>query len=288
MLVHLAIFRVTRHESALKRQLRIPANVSTHYYKMKQSILFLIIFLIISSSCSLRQNYYEKKVFNQLGDSCVYKISNLIEHALKKYSCIPPPTDFLIGMLNGKYGNEFSLNKYDTLGYPCRFSVYEFKSKVDTLNVKEYYKEYYYENDIRIRYIYENILIYDTIETPTLNMLHELTDVQDNISNNLQYDKIDILYKRYFPNKTLELTWDSLEIIKYSKIINDLKPTRIKFYRIIFDKDYTKGILFVNYEIWGLLKSSAYFEIEKNNSTWSIKGFKSYNGERNPKRWRIE
>jgi hypothetical protein len=30
MLVHLAIFRVTRHESALKRQLRIPANVMWH------------------------------------------------------------------------------------------------------------------------------------------------------------------------------------------------------------------------------------------------------------------
>jgi len=41
MLVHLAIFRVNRHESALKRQLRIPADVSGKCKIENQSLLTL-------------------------------------------------------------------------------------------------------------------------------------------------------------------------------------------------------------------------------------------------------
>ena len=39
MLVHLAIFQVNRHESALKRQLRIPSDVSNKLQKIQDSPL---------------------------------------------------------------------------------------------------------------------------------------------------------------------------------------------------------------------------------------------------------
>ncbi len=159
---------------------------------MKHPIIIVFTCLFTFSSCVNKQDIIENKVYAQLGDSCVSIVSDLIMNYFKEIKYPPLPPDFLTDIINGKYDELFSLNKYDTLGYPIRFTVYKFNSNVDSTDLKEYYEAFDYQNEIRTKYLFENIVIDDTLQTVTLDMIQEAFEEQDSLIDDFQIDKINI------------------------------------------------------------------------------------------------
>jgi hypothetical protein len=255
---------------------------------MKNLKLITIFLLIFCSSCSNKQTKLEKEIFTQLGDSCIYKISDFIKTQLNTIKFPPPPPDIVLTFYTDTLNGKKSLNKYDTLAYPFRFSVLEFNSKVDTSILKDYYKAFSAQNAIRIKYIYENIIINDSLYIPTSGLIEELFKNYSDLAVEFSLTTVGTLMQKYFPFSSNEISWDTFEQKKNITIINDLKPSTVKFYRIIFNENNTKGILILKMDIKGFINIFGFFEIENNDKNWSIKRLNLISYKKNDKRWKIQ
>ncbi|MEI7726503.1 MAG: hypothetical protein WCK09_15445, partial [Bacteroidota bacterium] len=155
-------------------------------------------------------------------------------------------------------------------------------------SVTEYYKAFAQQNDVRLIYIAENIIICDTLLIPNSALLAKAVRNNDTLMKEFSIDSSESTAKEFLTNKPNGLSWDKDKRHKYSKFITDLKPTSIQFYRIIFNKTKTKGILLYHFTIWGYLDGDACFSLENQKSNWSIKDYHWISVHMNEKRWKIE
>jgi hypothetical protein len=268
---------------------QFPPRVSRCFdKKIKHLTSYIIIFLVSFVSCTNKQTVFEQKVLAQLGDSCVIIVKNYLKTEFKQNLYPPPYPTALSDLLRDTSKARIELNKVDTLGYPLRFSVIDVASKTDTVSLEHYYREFKRQNEIRIRYVYENITINDTFQTPTWAIINKVLRPTETttLKYNLNKSKNSITPTRFW-NKTKGLCWSSQELKRNDKIIKDLRPTKIKFFRTLFNKDFTEGILLINVDVHGVSNGYGYFEIENIDSKWDIKTFTWFSGVRNKKRWSI-
>jgi len=254
---------------------------------MKHLTFLILVCFILTSSCSDKQRIEEGKVFNQVGDSCINKIYSSIKKGFAETRYPPPPPTIVLKFLNDSIYARLELNKLDTLGYPFKFSVYNFKTKNDS-SVNEYYKAFAQQNELRLNYICENILIYDTLLIPSSALLAEAVRNNDTLIKEFKLDSLNLLSQDYFSKKPKEKFWEKEKLNENTQLITDLRPTSIKFYRVIFNKTKTKGILIVAFNIWGYLDGFACFNLENNNSIWTIRDYHWFSVHRNEKRWKIK
>lgn len=253
--------------------------------KIKHLTSYIIVFLISFVSCTNKQTVFEQKVLKQLGDSCVIIVKNYLKKEFTENMYPPPYPTILSELFRDTSKARIELNKFDTLGYPLRFSVIDIASKTNTISLTHYYKEYKRQNEIRIRYMYENISINDTFETPTPALMNQVLLPTEMASFKHDLNKLNSKTPKRLLEKPKGLCWNSQELKRNYEIINDLRPTRIKFFRTFFNKDFTKGILIINFDVHGVSNGYGYFEIENNCSKWDIKNHNWFSRVRNKKRW---
>jgi hypothetical protein len=254
---------------------------------MKHLSFLIFVCFIITSSCSDSQRIEEKKVFIQVGDSCINRFYSSIKKGFDETPYPPPPPTMVLRFFEDSAYRILELNKLDTLGYPFKFSVLKFTSKNDS-SVNEYYKAFTQQNELRLNYICENILIYDTLLIPSSALLAEAVRNNDTLIKEFKLDSLKPLLQDYFSKKPKEKFWEKEKLNENAQLITDLRPTSIKFYRVVFNKSKTKGILILAFNIWGYLDGFACFNLENNNSKWTIRDYHWFSVHRNEKRWKIE
>lgn len=254
---------------------------------MKLLIFYILVCFILTSSCTDKQRIDEKKIFTQVGDSCINRFYSSIKKGFDKTLYPPPPSTMLAKFFDDSIYARQKLIKLDTLGYPFKFSVYNFQSKNDS-SVDEYYKAFDQQNKIRLNYICENIFIYDSLLIPSSAILAEAVRNNDTLINEFKLDRLNPLSQKYFSNKPNDKIWEQKKLNENSQLISDLRPTSIKFYRVVFNKTKTKGILILAFNIYGYLDGFACFNLENNNSNWIIRDYRWFSVHRNEKRWKIE
>ena len=172
---------------------------------MKLLTLFVIFCFLLTSSCANNQSIEEEKILAQFGDSCVNRLYIIIKNTF--YPCPPPPPTGILSFFDDTIKAKFKLNRLDTLGYPFKFSVYNFKFKCDS-SINEYYKAFAQQNDIRINYIYENIIISDTLQFHNSVLLAKAVHNNDSLINEYTLDSSRCISHADLKNKPKGIAWE--------------------------------------------------------------------------------
>jgi hypothetical protein len=195
----------------------------------------------------------------------------------------PPPPDMIKEFYKDTIEGKALLTKYDTLAYPYKISVLGHKAISNKSLIDDYFSAFEDQNEIRIRFVCENIIISDSLLIPTSSICNKI--YPEGVLKKYSHSDLTNLSSRYFSEKPMNIRWDEDKLADNSIHISDLKSTEIKCYRVFFNESLDQGLLIANVTLHGYMSIYAYFIVDKNSTSWSIIKFQPFWFIKNDKRW---